>query len=71
MELTWRDAESVELVELVEAGFLVDAGGERTTLVTGVRIAVEGGYLHVAVAGLDEVQVVSAPMVRRVVYRRS
>jgi hypothetical protein len=66
MELNWRDAESVELVE---AGYLTDANGEATTRVTGVRIAVEGGYLHVAVPGRDEVQVVSAPMVRHVAYR--
>lgn len=66
MGLTWREAASIELVE---SAFLTDAEGVRQTRLTGVGFAVEGGYLHIRVPGRDEVQVVSAPMVRHLAYQ--
>ncbi|GAA1991933.1 hypothetical protein [Catenulispora subtropica] len=65
MEMKWRDA---DLVELVSGYTADDANGVATSVLKDVRIAVQGGYLHLAHRGGDRVQIVSAPGVRRVVY---
>ena len=62
--LTWREAERIELAP----GYgLQEADGETVGTVGAARVAFEGGFLHVALAGVPTVQVVSAPAVRRVV----
>jgi hypothetical protein len=65
MELKWQDA---ELLELVTGYTAEDADGTPTSVLKNVRIAVQGGYLHIAHRGGDRVQILSAPGVRRVVY---
>ncbi|MCG6498771.1 hypothetical protein [Kitasatospora sp. A2-31] len=66
--LNWRDDAAVELVP----GYaLADTDGTARAEVAGVRVAVEGGYLHVAVPGVADIQVVSAPAVRRIRYPRA
>jgi hypothetical protein len=67
MELTWQQAEVVELVDGYTAD---DADGGPAGTLTDVRIAVQGGYLHIAHPGNSRIQIVSAPGVRRVVYRQ-
>lgn len=63
--LHWREDATVELV----AGYRFTlAGGVSTSRLTGVRFAVEGGFVHVAVPGRAGIQVVSAPAVRRIDY---
>ncbi|WP_406209886.1 hypothetical protein OH807_39620 [Kitasatospora sp. NBC_01560] len=63
--LHWQeDAE----VELVPGYALTDADGALRERLTGVRFAIEGGFVHVAVPGAGAVQVVSAPAVRRLGY---
>jgi hypothetical protein len=65
MEITWQDADLLELV----SGYTVEvADGTDTSVLKNVRIAVQGGYLHIARRGGDRIQIVSAPAVRRVVY---
>lgn len=65
MELKWQDAELLELV----SGYTVDdADGQPAGTLKNVRIAVQGGYLHIAHPGGDRIQIVSAPGVRRAVY---
>ena len=47
---------------------ILDAdGGETASL--GARVAAQGGYLHVAVPGRDDIQMLSATAVRGVTYR--
>jgi hypothetical protein len=65
MEIQWQDA---ELLELVSGYTADDADGTPTSVLRNVRIAIQGGYLHVAHRGGEKVQIVSAPGVRRVVY---
>ncbi|NUS56920.1 MAG: carboxymuconolactone decarboxylase family protein, partial [Streptomycetaceae bacterium] len=65
MEIKWQDA---ELLELVSGYTAEDADGTETSVLKNVRIAVQGGYLHIAHRGGDRIQIVSAPGVRRVVY---
>ncbi|GAA2060856.1 hypothetical protein GCM10009839_84640 [Catenulispora yoronensis] len=65
MELRWQVA---ELVELVPGYYADDADGVPSQTLRDVRIAVQGGYLHIAHAGGSRAQIVSAPGVRRVVY---
>jgi hypothetical protein len=65
MTLYWRDAEHVELVTDY---YLADRDGRPVKLVRDVRVACEGGFLHVAVPGMP-VQMVSAPAVRHVLLR--
>ncbi|MFL6116612.1 MAG: hypothetical protein ACJ786_35435 [Catenulispora sp.] len=59
---------SAELLELCDGYTADDALGEPAGTLKGIRIAVEGGYLHIAHPGSDRVQIVSAPGVKRVVY---
>jgi hypothetical protein len=67
-QLTWREAERIELVP----GYgLEDAEGRTVEAVGPARVACEGGFLHVALTGVPAVQVVSAPAVRRVVLSTS
>ena len=62
--LLWLTAEV-----LVVPGFeILDAEGKETASLSA-RVAVQGGYLHVAVPGRDDIQVLSAPALRRVTYR--
>ncbi|WP_174189144.1 carboxymuconolactone decarboxylase family protein [Nocardia barduliensis] len=66
LEAKWRAATEVTLVE----GYsLLNRDGQSVRTVEDVRIAIEGGFLHVAVADSAEVQVVSAPAVALVTYR--
>ncbi|MFE7562808.1 hypothetical protein [Kitasatospora sp. NPDC057500] len=63
--LNWRAGARVEL----RPGYaLLDGEGNPRTHLTGVRLAVEGGFVHVAVPGAATVQVVSAPAVARLDY---
>ncbi|MBF6440271.1 carboxymuconolactone decarboxylase family protein [Nocardia cyriacigeorgica] len=65
MTQKWRTATRIELV----AGYtLFDRHGTPVAVVDDVRIAIEGGFLHVQVADGAAVQVVSAPAVARVDY---
>jgi hypothetical protein len=64
MTLTWRTAR----VELVDGYAVVDTDGGLTAVVEEVRVAVEGGFLHVEVPGKEFGQLVSAPAVRRITY---
>ncbi|WP_395292462.1 hypothetical protein ACF9IK_01870 [Kitasatospora hibisci] len=65
--LNWRENAAVELVP----GYtLADADGAQRAELAGVSLAVEGGFVHVAVPGAADVQVVSAPAVRRIRYPR-
>jgi hypothetical protein len=65
MELKWL---SVDLLELCDGYTADDADGKPTGTLKNVRIAVQGGYLHIAHPGDDRFQFVSAPGVRRAVY---
>jgi uncharacterized peroxidase-related enzyme len=68
MEAKWRSAGKVVLVE----GYsLLDREGRSVRSVDDVRIAIEGGFLHVKVSDAAEVQVVSAPAVALVTYPAS
>ncbi|MFF7455610.1 hypothetical protein [Kitasatospora sp. NPDC008115] len=63
--LDWREDAAVEL----RPGYaLLDGEGTARTHLTGVRLAIEGGFVHVAVPGAATVQVVSAPAVARLDY---
>ena len=54
---------------IVVPGFeILDAEGKESASLAA-RVAVQGGYLHVAVPGRDDIQLLSAPAVRRVTYR--
>lgn len=66
MPSTWRAADTVTLVE----GYTVrTADGAATGTVRDARIAIEGGFAHIRVAGYEPVQVVSAPAVALITYR--
>ncbi|MBW8803315.1 MAG: hypothetical protein JF587_05585 [Catenulisporales bacterium] len=65
MDLRWQRA---ELLELCDGYTADDAQGEPAGTLKDVRIAVQGGYLHIAHPGDDRVQIVSAPGVKRAVY---
>jgi hypothetical protein len=68
MEAKWRSADRVVLVE----GYsLLDREGRSVRSVDDVRIAIEGGFLHVKVSDAAEIQVVSAPAVALVTYPAS
>ena len=54
-------------VELVPGFTIRDAENTEVDAVEG-DIAIQGGYLHVAVPGRSDVQVLGAPGVRRVTY---
>ncbi|WP_380283902.1 hypothetical protein [Kitasatospora purpeofusca] len=63
--LNWREGASIELM----SGYaLLDGARTPRTRLTGVRLAIEGGFVHVAVPGTADVQVVSAPAVARLEY---
>lgn len=66
MELKWLAAQFVELVD----GYTADAADHRpANRVSNVLVAIQGGFLHIRHPGTDkQIQVVSAPAVRRVVY---
>jgi hypothetical protein len=68
MDLTWQNADLLELCDSYTAD---DANGVPTGALKNVRIAVQGGYLHIAHPGADRFQIVSAPGVRRAVYTAS
>ncbi|MCY0939215.1 hypothetical protein [Streptomyces sp. H34-S4] len=64
--LEWRNATTVEL----NPGFEVaDADDRRVDTLRDVRVACEGGFLHLDIPGTKEIQLVSAPAVHRVSYR--
>lgn len=64
--LQWRAGARIELV----AGYTVnDATGNPVQAVSDVSVAIEGGFVHVDVTGVAEVQVLSAPAIRRIAYR--
>jgi hypothetical protein len=65
MELQWQSA---DLLELCDGYTADDADGQATDTLKDIRIAVQGGYLHIAHPGDPRIQIVSAPGVRRVVY---
>jgi uncharacterized peroxidase-related enzyme len=65
MDLIWQHA---DLLELCDGYTGDDADGTPTATLKDVRIAVQGGYLHIAHPGDPRIQIVSAPGVRRVVY---
>ncbi|MFI9251159.1 hypothetical protein [Streptomyces sp. NPDC053069] len=63
--LTWHEDATVELTP----GYtLLDADGAPAARLTAVRIALEGGFVHVAVPGVNDVQVISAPGIHRLSY---
>ena len=65
-ELSWHSATTVEL----NHGFEVtDARDRRVNTLRDVRIACEGGFLHIDSPGTEEIQLVSAPAVHRICYR--
>jgi hypothetical protein len=68
MELRWREAETVELVD---GYILTDADGRHVASLDGARVASEGGFLHVAVPGSPLIQILSAPAIRRIAYREN
>ncbi|CAG6390749.1 hypothetical protein NMG29_10165 [Streptomyces cocklensis] len=55
-------------VELLGGYFLIGADGNPTTLVAEADYRIEGGFVHVRIAGSGQVQVVSAPAVRRLTH---
>jgi uncharacterized peroxidase-related enzyme len=64
----WQHADLVELA----AGYrLTDGTGAETDRLTDVRVAFEGGFVHVRRDGDELVQTVSAPAVRRISYREA
>jgi hypothetical protein len=63
--LIWRDG---AVVELVDGYTLSDTGGRSVGTLSGVAVAVEGGFLHVAQPHGAAVQMVSAPSVLRITY---
>ncbi|WP_280301753.1 carboxymuconolactone decarboxylase family protein [Nocardia neocaledoniensis] len=66
MPSTWRAADTVALVD----GYtLRTADGDTAGTVHDARIAIEGGFAHIRVAGYEPVQVVSAPAVALITYR--
>lgn len=66
MNVKWRKATEVALVE----GYsLLDRDGQPVRTIDDVEVSIEGGFLHVKIAGAAEVQVVSAPAVALVTYR--
>ena len=68
MELRWRSTETIELVD----GYVVAAAdGELVSRIEGARIAPEGGFLHISVPGSPQIEIVSAPALRRIVYREN
>jgi len=62
----WRSATRIELAK---GYWLRDRDGRQADAIEDVRIAIEGGFLHVQVANEAEVQVISAPAVARIAYR--
>lgn len=65
MDLIWQHA---DLLELCDGYTADDANGRPTGILENIRIAIQGGYLHIAHPGNSRVQIVSAPGVRRAVY---
>jgi hypothetical protein len=64
--LTWYDAGVVELRE----GYTVTGpDGAQVGRLTEVRVALQGGFLHIHVPGAEAVEIESAPAVSRVAYR--
>ncbi|GEM32991.1 hypothetical protein NN3_39980 [Nocardia neocaledoniensis NBRC 108232] len=54
---------------LVDGYTLRTADGDTADTVHDARIAIEGGFAHIKVAGYEPVQVVSAPAVALITYR--
>lgn len=63
MTLAWRSAR----IELVDGYIVLGSVGKPTAVVENARVTIEGGFVHVEVAGTVE-QVVSAPAVRLISY---
>lgn len=59
MNRQWREG----AIELVPGYRLLDGANVPVETLEGVRFAVEGGFVNVAVPGRDDVQLVSAPAV--------
>ncbi|HEY8721894.1 hypothetical protein [Pengzhenrongella sp.] len=66
MTLTWRDA---DVVELRDGYAITDSDGRPAARLTEVRVAVEGGFLHIHLPGANTVEIVSAPALGRLTYR--
>lgn len=60
MMLTWTEHADVELVP----GY----SGETPLPMENVRIAIEGGFVHVAIPGSEHTRIFSAPAIRRITY---
>jgi hypothetical protein len=65
MNREWRDAS----VHLLDHYSVIGADGTPTSSVPRARVALEGGFAHLDIAGTGVVQVVSAPAVRVITYR--
>ncbi|WP_433346453.1 hypothetical protein ACQP25_27195 [Microtetraspora malaysiensis] len=66
MNRDWRNGS----VELVDGYTITDGEGRAVGAMQGVRFAIEGGFVNIEVPGVTEVQIVSAPAVRRIVCHR-
>lgn len=63
MRLAWTEHAEVELAPGFEAG--------SPAPLKDVRIAIEGGFVHIAIAGSESTLVYSAPAIRRITYPTS
>ncbi|NUU25484.1 MAG: hypothetical protein HOV68_28855 [Streptomycetaceae bacterium] len=63
MSPTWRQG----VIELAPGFRVVGPDGAWAERAEG-EFAIEGGYVHLRIAGVAEVQIVSAPAVRRIAY---
>lgn len=57
-------------ITLTDGWTLTDAEGRSRTTLSGVRIATDGGFLHIDVPGTAHLQVVGAPALRLATYPR-
>jgi hypothetical protein len=64
---TWREAR----VELVDGYGVIGPDGQPSTVIDAARVAIEGGFLHIEVPGVDATQTVSAPAVKRLMCTRA
>jgi hypothetical protein len=56
-------------VELVTDYTLTNAEGRAVSTLADIQFAIEGGYVHIAVPGLDHHQILSAPAIRRLTHQ--
>jgi hypothetical protein len=57
-------------IMLVEGWTLTDAEGRRQQALSGVKVATDGGFLHIDVPGVVQLQIVGAPALRLLTYER-